>query len=124
MLSGAGLCFVLGVLGALLPVLPATPFLLLTSYLLLKSSPRLNDRLLKSRLFGPILTDWQVHGGIRKGVRVKAIACVVLAVILTVTLTQRALLPKLIVALLAAIGIYVIVRLPAAVEPPDQPDST
>ena len=59
LLTLGGLFFCLGVLGAFLPGLPATPFLMLTSYFLIRSSPRWNDKLLQSRVFGSILSDWQ-----------------------------------------------------------------
>ena len=83
----------------------------------LRSSPRLNAALLRSRLFGPILTDWQVHGGVRLDVKVKAIVVVAIAVVLTVFLSGYSLLPTLTVILLAAIGIKVILRLPSASQP-------
>ena len=113
-LLGAGMFFVLGVLGALLPVLPATPFLLLTSYFLVRSSPRLNATLLRSRFLGPILTDWQMHGGVRRDVKAKAITVVAIAVAATVILSGGSLLPTLTVILLAAIGVTVIIRLPSS----------
>ena len=116
-LSFAGVFFALGVLGAFLPVLPATPFLLLTSYFLVRSSPRLNAALLRSRLFGPILIDWQVHGGVRPDVKVKAIVVVTIAVMLTIFLSGYSLLPTLTVILLAGVGITVILRLPSARQP-------
>jgi uncharacterized membrane protein YbaN (DUF454 family) len=55
-------CFLLACVGIVIPGPPTTPFLLLTSYFLVRSFPQLNSRLLKSRFFGPILTDWQVLG--------------------------------------------------------------
>jgi uncharacterized membrane protein YbaN (DUF454 family) len=110
----AAVFFGLGLLGALLPGIPATPFLLLTSYFLVRSSPRLNARLLRSRLFGPILVDWQTHGGMRMHVRCKAIAAVVIAVAASIYLTGFSLSAALSVVLLATIGILVILRLPAA----------
>lgn len=116
----AGLTFVLAVLGAILPVLPATPFLLLTSYLLIRISPRLNRALLGSRLLGPILIDWQVHGGIRTHVRVQAIVIVLIAVGSTLMLSSAAPIPKIVVCVLATIGIGVVLRLPTA--KPPQPD--
>jgi len=108
----ATLFFVLGVLGILLPGLPTTPFLLLTSYFLVRTSPALNTLLLRSRLFGPLLTDWQVHGGIRTGTRIKAVSVVLIAVATTVWLSEQSLIPTLTVLLLAAVGITVIFRLP------------
>ncbi len=107
----------LGVLGAFLPGLPTTPFLLLTSFLLARASPRVNAALLRSRLFGPILTDWQEHGGIRKDVKVKAVVFVVLAVTATIYFTPPSLATRLTVVLLATIGITVIVRLPTTRQP-------
>jgi len=113
----AGLLFVLGALGVILPGLPATPFLLLTSYFLIRSSPRLNAALLGSRLFGPILTDWQVHGGVRPDVKIKAVVAVALAVGITIALTGRSPGPSAAVVLLAVVGVAVILNLPEANKP-------
>jgi uncharacterized protein len=110
----AGLFFVLGALGAVLPVLPTTPFLLLTSYFLARSSPRLNRWLLASRFFGPILRDWQQLGGVRPDVKVKAVMIVLLAVSLSLWLTDLSSTLRWMVAATSLIGIGVILRLPAA----------
>ena len=93
MLVGAAAFFAVGVLGVFLPVLPATPFLLLTSYFLVRSSPRLNAALLRSRFFGPILKDWQVHGGVRRDVKIQAIVIVVIAVAASITVADTLLRP-------------------------------
>jgi uncharacterized membrane protein YbaN (DUF454 family) len=103
-----------GVAGVFLPILPTTPFVLLSSFLLVRSSPRLHATLVRSRLFGPVIRDWQVHGGIRRGLKLKAVGVVVLAVGLTIYLADFSLIPTLSVSLLAAIGIGVIMRLPTA----------
>ena len=116
-LAAAGVFFVLGLAGVVIPGLPTTPFLLLTSYFLLRSSPRLNKALLHSRLFGPILTDWQDHGGVRLDIKIKAIGIVVLTVGTTVYFSGYALWPSVIVLTLAAIGIFVILRLPSLKRP-------
>lgn len=113
-LSLAGVSFVLGVAGAVLPGLPATPFLLLTSYFLIRSSPRLNHKLLQSRFFGPILVDWHVHGGVRLHVKVKAVVVVLLTVAITIYMSGYSGLVTAAISALAAVGIAVICRLPVA----------
>ena len=55
-------CLALGILGAVLPVLPTTPFVLLAAFCFSRSSPRLHHWLLNNRLFGPLIIDCQAHG--------------------------------------------------------------
>ncbi len=106
--------FGLGALGALLPGLPATPFLMLASFFLVRTSPKAHQALLNSKLFGPILTDWEVRGGVRHHVKVKATVVVVFTVGLSVWLTDKALIPAVGISVLAAIGLIVVWSLPKA----------
>ncbi len=108
----AGTFFVLGVLGAVLPFLPATPFLLLTSYFLVRSSPQLNSVLLRSRFFGPILLDWQMRRGVRRHVKIKAVIIVVTTVCGSLYLTSARPGMALGIIALAMIGIIIVLRLP------------
>jgi uncharacterized membrane protein YbaN (DUF454 family) len=56
--------FVLTGVGLIVPGVPTIPFLLATSYFLVRSSPALNDRLLRSKFVGPILTDLEIRHGL------------------------------------------------------------
>ena len=53
------LCTVLGAVGAFLPILPTTPFLLLAAACFVRSSPAFHRRLLANRVFGPSIAQWQ-----------------------------------------------------------------
>lgn len=47
-----------GVVGVILPVIPTTPFLLLSTYLYSKSSKRINDWFINTRLYKKYLEDF------------------------------------------------------------------
>ncbi|MFH1299513.1 MAG: YbaN family protein [Planctomycetota bacterium] len=108
----AALCFVLGALGVALPVLPTTPFLLLTSYFLIRTSPRLNQSLLRSPVLGQVLKDWQQDGGVRLSVKIQAISIVIAIVLATLIFSPLSIPLKALLAVLASIGILVVIRLP------------
>lgn len=45
------ICFVLGGIGVILPILPTTPFLLVAAFCLTRSSQRVNDWFINTRLY-------------------------------------------------------------------------
>lgn len=61
--------FGLGVLGIFLPLLPTTPFLLLSAYLFIRSSNRLYQWLINHRVFGKYIHDYIEKRGIPKRVK-------------------------------------------------------
>jgi uncharacterized membrane protein YbaN (DUF454 family) len=68
----------LGVVGAFLPLLPTTVFLILAAACFARSSPRLEAWLLGHPTFGPLVRDWREHGAIPR--RAKVLACLGMAV--------------------------------------------
>lgn len=110
-LSGAAATFGLAILGAVLPGLPTTPFLLLTSYCLVRTSPTLHRRLLASPVFGTLLRDWQKHRGVRPGVKTKSIVFMLLVVGASLAWGSLPPLAMMAVATLAMIGVAVVMGL-------------
>lgn len=118
----AGIFVGLGLLGVALPGLPTTPFLLVASYLLLRSSPTLHRRLLNSKTFGPTLRDWDKHRGLRR--RTKRVAIIACGIMVAISVATGA-LPwpgRLLVAAAGAYGIWFVSRLPVVPDKaPDRP---
>lgn len=102
--------FALAVLGAFLPLLPTTPFLLLTSGCLVRSSPTLHARLLRSRGFGPMLSDWERHRGMRPRVKATALALLVVGVGASVAFGHLPPMLAWVVIGLGAVGVVAILR--------------
>jgi uncharacterized membrane protein YbaN (DUF454 family) len=107
-----GLFFVgLGWLGAFLPLLPTTPFLLLASFFFLRSSPGLQRWLVRSKIFGPFLLDWQEHGGVRPRVKIIAFAMISVVVAWSLTSPRLPIVGKGALVGLATLGLVVVARL-------------
>ncbi|MEC9249651.1 MAG: YbaN family protein [Pseudomonadota bacterium] len=73
----------LAIAGAVLPLLPTTPFLLLAAYGFARSSRRLHDWLLNHRHFGPLIRNWRDHGAIDRGSKITALLVMVAALALS-----------------------------------------
>ncbi len=74
------ICLLLGIIGAFLPVLPTTPFLLLAAFLYSQSSPKLHSWLINHKYLGPGLRDWHDKGII--GIKSKLVATAMLLLVM------------------------------------------
>ena len=116
---GGWICVGLAVIGAVLPLLPTTPFLLLASYCFYKGSPRLHAWLHRSKSFGPTLDDWHHYRGIRKTLKYRAVAMVAAVVTVSFVLSSLPDWLRLVLVVLVGIGLVVIWRIPTL--PDDAP---
>lgn len=64
----------LGIAGIILPLVPATPFLLLASACYVRGSDRLHDWLMNHRLMGPYLRNFKEHRAMPMQAKVGTIA--------------------------------------------------
>ena len=65
LITVALISLILGIIGIFLPVLPTTPFILLSAYLFNKTSPRLHSVLTSNPYFGRVIIEWEQGGVIR-----------------------------------------------------------
>ncbi len=64
----------LGIIGAFLPLLPTTPFVLLSAYLFAKSSDKLHNWLMTHKIFGQLIRDFHEEKAISMQGKVAAIS--------------------------------------------------
>lgn len=76
LISVGWLSIALGALGAILPLLPTTPFILLAAACFAKSSPRFHSWLLTHRHLGPIIRQYQSGNGLPRKVRQRALTAI------------------------------------------------
>jgi len=76
--------FLLGLIGAFLPLLPTVPFMILAAFCFSKSSERLHNWLISHKIFGPFIEDWNRNGAINK--RAKLISTISIVVVFCISL--------------------------------------
>lgn len=75
---------VLGAIGAILPLMPTTVFLIIALAFFSKSSPRFHQKLLSNRWFGEDLRRWEEHKTMSRSAKVKATWAIVITFSLSI----------------------------------------
>lgn len=118
MLAGL-LMTALGIVGAFLPLLPTTPFLLVAVWCFSRSSPRLEHWLLNHRTLGPPLSNWRREGAISGRTKVVAICLIIASYGFFLYRTQPSPLLAVIIGLvLSGSALFILTRpLPKGIDP-------
>lgn len=81
----------LGIIGAFLPLMPTTCFLIVAVWAFSKSDPALSEKILKHPKFGPTIQNWMENKSINK----KAKCIISLSIIIGFSITLLVTLPSL-----------------------------
>jgi uncharacterized membrane protein YbaN (DUF454 family) len=73
-----------GIIGVFLPVLPTTPFILLSAWCFFRSSTRFYEWIISNERFGPTIQNYQEGRGITKPTKIRAIVMMWLAITVSV----------------------------------------
>lgn len=95
------ICFGLGAIGALLPVMPTVPFMILAAYCFSRGSERWHRWLLARPHIGPMVHDWYEHKVIRRRAKVTAtllLLCSVVSMSVVLNLTPIWIVTVLLIA--------------------------
>ena len=83
------LCLVLGSVGIFLPILPTTPFLLLSSYFYVRSSEKLYNWLINHKIFGRYIYNYVTYKAVPKKAKITAILMIIITVPIAVVLIDN-----------------------------------
>ncbi len=107
------LFFLLGIIGAFIPLLPTTPFLILACFCYSRASSSMHQYLLKLAFFGPQLNEWEKFGIIRTKAKIAAVASIILIFGSSIYFVQAPDWAKMSMILLACILILFILSRPS-----------
>jgi Uncharacterized protein conserved in bacteria len=99
---------VLGIIGIFVPLLPTTPFLLLTAFLYLKSSPKAYQWLINQKHLGPYIINFQEKKIIPRKTKVYILALLWISIVCCMVFVVDSLWARL---LLGAIVIGVTIHI-------------
>ena len=103
----------LGAIGVFLPILPTTPFLLLSAACYLRSSERMHKWLLGNRWFGEYIRNYQEGKGIPMKTKMLAMVMLWVAIIYSAIFALDEILIAQVALLLIAFGVSIhLIRLP------------
>ncbi len=95
------LALLLGIVGAFLPVLPTTPFVLLAAACYAKASERFHRKLLTHRHFGPVIREWEEYGAIPMRTKKVAIGMMTLSIAVSIWVVREHLWLQVMLAFIA-----------------------
>ena len=105
----------IGAIGAVVPGLPTTLFLILAAACHIRSSQRLYDWLITNKTFGPYLKDYREGKGMPKNAKILAVSMIVIFVGYAVVFALEGLMLKVFVGLFGLVGIfYIILKVPSS----------
>ncbi|WP_394173559.1 YbaN family protein [Thalassotalea litorea] len=101
----------LATLGAILPGLPTTPFVLVAAACFAKSSPKLHCWLRNNALFGPLIVNWQQHRCISRRTKIIAVIMILVFGSYSLFFALQDTWLKIFVGIFLAIGLTVVLSL-------------
>lgn len=102
--------FGLGAVGAVLPLLPTVPFMLLAAFCFARGSERFHDWLINHPTFGPAIGDWRAHGAISRKGKFWAVVAISGALAMSLLIGVRPMVLGLQAAVMSCVLLFILTR--------------
>lgn len=110
-LAFGSLFFILGFVGVLLPILPTTPFMILSAACFAESSPRFHRLLLNNRWFGADLQRWERNNTMKRSTKKRATWVILISFTLSISILWGHIIVQLFLLCLALILLFFLWRI-------------
>lgn len=106
----------LAAIGAVLPLMPTTIFVIIAAWAFAKGSPTLDAKLRAHPKFGPLLVNWEAHGAISRSAKAAAVIGMAASMAIMLVFVKRPVVLGIAAIALAGSAAFVLSR-PAPPEP-------
>ena len=106
LIIAGGLSLVLGVIGIVVPLLPTTPFILLSAACFARSSPKFHQWLLQHAWFGPLIKNYRNGQGIPQKLKIRIIIFIWITLSISMLVTGRLWICLMLAALGLGLTVY------------------
>lgn len=106
------LFFLIGIIGIFIPILPTTPFMILSAACFAESSQRFHKMLLNNRWFGEDLRQWEENKTMKRSTKIRATWIILLTFCITIMILWREIFWQLLLILTAFILLYFLWKVP------------
>ena len=101
----------LAIVGALLPILPTTPFLILALALFSNSSPKFHAMLLNNKWFGQTLKQWEENKTLSRKTKYRTTVLIIVTFSISIAVVYERIELQVMLVLLALILLFFIWRI-------------
>ena len=100
----------LGAIGVFLPLLPTTPFVLVSAIAFAKSSDRLHQWLVDHDVFGPLIANWREHGAISRRTKVISVLSMIAILVISALLAVPSHVIVIQAVILSCSAVFILTR--------------
>lgn len=105
-----GVSLLLGIVGAFLPIVPTTPFVILAAWCFVRSSEKAHAWLYRQPVFGPALRNWDRNRAIARPAKIWAISMILISLSMAWWRVENSTVVVVITIVLVSVSIFIATR--------------